>query len=99
MNASHTTVGLPPMLPNPETSLAWLPPVEAHQFEVARYIAVGTAGVSIFVYGARSSQLKNVICQGWIWDILMGLGDEVKMFQKQSSRRLRFPDAVYILAR
>lgn len=48
MSASNLTNSIVPVLPNPYTSLAWLSPEVAHQFEVARYIAVGTAGVSVF---------------------------------------------------
>jgi len=35
----------PPVLPNPTTPLAWLPPSLASQFEVSRYLLVATCGM------------------------------------------------------
>ncbi|THH31273.1 hypothetical protein EUX98_g2912 [Antrodiella citrinella] len=66
-----------PLLPNPLTPLAWLPPDIAGQLEASRYLYAATVGA-------------------WIWDFLMSLPEEVRMFTRY---RLSFTDVVYVCAR
>ena len=55
---SNTTIELP----NPFTSLAWLPPSLAEQLEVARYLCCAVIGVSELnnAYNIIWSSLSNV---------------------------------------
>jgi hypothetical protein len=88
-----------PLLPNPFTPFAFLPPNIALQYQLANYVTVATLSVSgqfsRFVASKfRFDQL--LFAQAFIWDWLMSIPEEIAIVRK---RRFRLPTVAYFMSR
>lgn len=67
---------------------------------VARYVVIAVFGVSLHTVFrldiGNAIQACSRDYQAWIWDGLLNIPDDVKMFRQY---KIRLPDVVYILSR
>lgn len=83
------------LLPNPETSLAWLEPDVAAQLEASRYLYCCVLGVRISL-----TRAFHALCthdrQAWIWELFISFPQEVQIFRKGN---VGPPGVVYVLSK
>ena len=69
-------------LPNPFTPLAFLPPVNADQLQIATYLCMLSTGVSVNALSFLGFWLNWLPCvKVYIWDWLCSISEEIRMYR------------------